>query len=146
MIVTIYTDASTLHQRGARSGIGIVVTLFGEVYKTVGMYVGQGLSNTEAETLAILIGLKEARDIDNVDELHLVRICSDCIPAIDLANGDATLKESTPKEVIQIVEKIDELVFSMSCPVEYQWVRAHNGNEYNEMADALAYEHAHAMD
>ena len=34
----------------------------------------------------------------------------------------------------------------MSCPVEYQWVRAHNGNEYNEMADELAYEHAHPID
>lgn len=146
MIVTIYTDASTLHQQDSRSGIGVVVTMFGEVYQTVGMYVGKGLSNTEAETLAILIGLKKARDIDKVDELHLVRICSDCIPAIDLANGDAHLKESATNEVIQIVEKIDELVFSMSCPVEYQWVRAHNGNEYNEMADELAYEHAHSID
>ena len=41
----------------------------------------------------------------------------------------------------RILEKIDELVFAISCPVEYQWVKAHNGNEYNEMADEL-YEHA----
>lgn len=146
MIVTIYTDASTLHQSDSRSGIGVIVTLFGEVYKTVGMYVGQGLSNTEAETLAILIGLKEAREIDEIEDLHLVRICSDCIPAIDLANGDTQVKESAPKEAVRIVEKIDELVFGMSCPVEYQWVRAHNGNKYNELADELAYEHAQPMD
>ena len=146
MIVTIYTDASTLPEQDSRSGIGVIVTLFGEIYKTVGMYVGKGLDNTQAELLAILMGLKEARDIDKADDLHLVRICSDCIPAIDLAYGDSQVKESSPKEVSRMVEKIDELVFSMSCPVEYQWVRAHNGNHYNEMADELAYEHAQPMD
>lgn len=145
MIVTIYSDASTLHQQDSRSGIGVVVTMFGEVYKTVGMYVGR-MSNTDAELMAILIALKEAREVDKVDELDLVRICSDCIPAIDLACGDASLHSNSTEEAIQIVEKIDALAFGMSCPIEYQWVRAHNGNQYNEMADELAYEHAHPVD
>ena len=145
MIVTIYTDASTLHQQDSRSGIGVIVTIFGDIYKTVGMYVGK-MSNTDAELMAILIALKEAREIDRVDELNLVRICSDCIPAIDLACGDTSLHSNSTEEAVQIVEKIDALAFDLSCPVEYQWVRAHNGNKYNEMADELAYEHAHPMD
>lgn len=145
MIVTVYSDASTLHQHDSRSGIGVIVTLFGEVYKTVGMYIGR-MSNTDAELMGILIALKEARDLDKVDNLDLVRICSDCIPAIDLACGDANLNENSSEEAIRIVEKIDSLAFAMTCPVEYQWVRAHNGNHYNEMADELAYEHAQPMD
>ena len=47
--------------------------------------------------------------------------------------------------ITEFIEKIDELTFLLDCPIEYQWVRAHNGNHYNEMADELAYEHAHKI-
>ena len=142
MIITIYSDASTLKDQNNRSGIGLVVTMFGEVYKTVGMYVG-ALNNTNAELLGILLALKEAREIDEIDEVHLVRVCCDCIPAIDLACGDSQVSVHN-QEGARILEKIDELTFAMSCPIEYQWVKSHNGNEYNEMADELAYEHANS--
>ncbi len=145
MIVTLYSDASTLPKQGFRSGIGIVVTMFGEVYKTVGMYVGK-MNNIDAELMGILIALKEAREIEQVEQVNLVRICCDCIPAMDLACGDASLTRKSTKEAAMILEKIDELTFSLGCPVEYQWVRAHNGNHYNEMADDLAYEHAHPIE
>ena len=140
MIITIYSDASTLKDENNRSGIGLVVTMFGEVYKTVGMYVG-ALNNTNAELLGILLALKEAREIELVDDVDLVRVCCDCIPAIDLACGDSQVSVEN-EEGARILEKIDELTFAMSCPIEYQWVKSHNGNEYNEMADELAYEHA----
>ena len=145
MIVTLYSDASTLPDQGFRSGIGVIVTLFGEVYKTVGMYVGK-MNNIDAELLGILIALKEAREIEEVDDVDLVRICCDCLPAMDLACGDASLTNKSSKEAAMILEKVDEITFLLNCPVEYQWVRAHNGNHYNEMADELAYEHAHPID
>jgi ribonuclease HI len=63
-----------------------------------------------------------------------------------LACGETSLHSNSTEEAVQIVEKIDALSFDLSCPVDYQWVRAHNGNEYNEMADELAYEHAHPID
>lgn len=143
MIITIYTDASTLKDQDNRSGIGLVVTMFGEVYKTVGMYVGK-LNNTNAELLGILLALKEARELDEIDDIHVVRICCDCIPAIDLACGDSQVSVDN-QEGASIIEKIDELSFAISCPIEYQWVKAHNGNPYNEMADELAYEHANSL-
>jgi len=145
MIVTVYCDASTLPDYDDRSGIGVIVTLFGEVYKTIGMYVGK-LRNTDAELMGILIALKEARDVDRVHKIDLVRVCCDCIPAMDLAVGEVHITSKDRVEATKILEKIDELTFAMSCPVEYQWVRAHNGNKYNELADELAYEHAHPMD
>lgn len=145
MIVTVYCDASTLPDHDDRSGIGVIVTLFGEVYKTVGMYVGE-LRNTDAELLGILMALKEAREVDKVDKITLVRVCCDCIPAIDLAVGDAQIVSANRVEASMILEKIDEITFAMSCPVEYQWVRAHNGNKYNELADELAYEHAQPIE
>ncbi len=143
MIITIYSDASTLKQDSNRSGVGLVVTMYGEVYKTVGMYVGK-LNNINAELLGLLLALKEAREIDYTEELHLVRICSDCLPAIDLACGDASPATSN-RAAVAILDKLDELTQSISCPIEYQWVRAHNGNKYNEMADELAYQHAHSV-
>ena len=75
MIITIYSDASTLKDQNNRSGIGLVVTMFGEVYKTVGMYVGV-LNNTNAELLGILLALKEAREIDEIDEVQLESVAT----------------------------------------------------------------------
>ena len=144
MIVTLYSDASTLPQQENRSGIGVVVTMLGEIYKTVGMYVGK-MNNIDAELMGILIALKEAREIEAVDDVNLIRICCDCIPAMDLACGDTSLNKNSSEEAAMILEKIDELTFLLDCPIEYQWVRAHNGNHYNEMADELAYEHAHKI-
>ena len=43
-----------------------------------------------------------------------------------------------------IANKLDELSMSLDAPVEFQWVKSHNGNHYNEIADGIAaYEHAH---
>ena len=53
MIITIYSDASTLKQDSNRSSVGLVVTMYGEVYKTVGMYVGK-LTNINAELLGFV--------------------------------------------------------------------------------------------
>lgn len=139
MTINVYTDASVLTQQGNKSGVGVVVTIEGEIYKTVGQYIGR-TDIVTAELLAILIGLKEARDVSKHLDPPLVRICSDCVPALDIATGDSSPQKAMTQ---MIAEKIDEICFELDAEVDFQWIRSHNGNKYNEMADQIAYEHAH---
>jgi ribonuclease HI len=137
--VNVYTDASTLLHNGGLSGIGVVVCIEGQVHETLGKHLGV-VDSATAEVIGILAGLKQARDLSRVAEVTLVRICCDCKPALDLACGDGVTSNNTTHLVL---EKIDEISMQIPCPVEFQWVKAHNGNKFNEMADQLAYEHAH---
>lgn len=142
MILNIYTDASTLVDQGNVSGIGVVVTFDNEIYKTIGQHVGE-TNIIDAELFAMVVALKEAKEIVELMEsepVTLVRIISDCMPALDIAVGDGAPKN---KITWAIANKIDELHMALDIPVEFQWVKAHNGNYYNEIADGIAYEHAH---
>lgn len=139
MKVNVYTDASTLLHDGGVSGIGIVVCIDGQVHETLGKHLGV-MDSATAEVVGILVGLKQARDLSKLAEVDLVRICCDCRPALDLACGEGATNNHTTH---LILEKIDEIVMQIPCPVEFQWVKAHNGHKFNEMADQIAYLHAH---
>ncbi len=137
--MNVYTDASTLLHNGGLSGIGVVVCIEGQVYETMGKHLGV-VDSATAEVIGILAGLKLAKGLSKGAEISLVRICCDCKPALDLACGEGTTSNYTTH---LILEKIDEVAMQIPCPVEFQWVKAHNGNKFNEMADQIAYEHAH---
>lgn len=142
MILNIYTDASTLTDQGNVSGIGVVVTFDNEIYKTIGQHVGE-IKTMDAELFAMVIALKEAKEVIELMEsepVTLVRIISDCMAALDIAVGDGEPKTNI---TWAIANKLDELHTTLSVPVEFQWVKSHNGNYYNEIADGIAYEHAH---
>ena len=59
----------------------------------------------------------------------------DCQSAVDLVIGNST---SDIDRINDILEEIDELVEKLT-KVEFQWVRGHNGNQYNEIVDSVAY-------
>lgn len=142
MILNIYTDASTLTDQNNASGIGVVITFDDEVYKTIGQHIGE-LNITDAELFAMVVALKEAKEVVSIleqDPVTLVRIISDCMSALDIAVGDGAPKSNT---TWLIANKLDELSMAIDSPIEFQWVKAHNGNHYNEIADSIAYEHAH---
>ena len=142
MILNIYTDASTLTDQNNASGIGVVITFDNEIFKTIGQHVGQ-LKVMDAELFAMTVALKEAKEVIEVleeEQVTLVRIISDCMSALDIAVGDG---EPKTEVTWMIANKLDELSMSLDAPVEFQWVKSHNGNHYNEIADGIAYEHAH---
>lgn len=141
MNLNIYTDASTIGEDQDASGIGVVVTFNNEIFKTVGQHLGN-LKITDAELFAMVVALKEAKEvIETLDSpVHLVRVISDCMAALDIAVGDGEPKHEM---TWMISNKLDELCHEIPVPIEFQWVRAHNGNYFNEIADGIAYEHAH---
>jgi ribonuclease HI len=69
----------------------------------------------------------------------LVRIISDCTAALDLASGEG---RSDNKEIGDLLEILDELSVEITCPIEFQWVKAHSNHRMNDLADYLAYHHA----
>ena len=139
MKVDVYTDASSLTHDDSRSGIGVVVCLHGRIFKTVGMYVGK-MSSTEAEVMGILQGLREAEMICMHTKVTSVVIICDCMPALDMVVGET---QAQNEDIQEMLEAIDEACIDLDCPVVFQWVKSHNSNEFNELADKIAYEHAH---
>ena len=139
MNLDIYTDASSLTHDDSKSGIGVVVCMYGRIFKTVGMYVGK-MSSTEAEIMGILQGLREAEMIQANASVSRVSIICDCLPALDLVVGES---QAQSDDIQEMLEAIDESCIEPDCSVVFQWVKSHNNNEFNEMADKIAYEHAH---
>ena len=90
-----------------------------------------------AELIAICYGLDEAARICNdLDiDVELLRICSDCQSALDLCVGET---EPNTEEDARILDSIRNLSSKFKI-VEFQWVRAHAYNKFNEMADTIAY-------
>ena len=71
----------------------------------------------------------------------MVRVCSDCESALDLCVGDS---EPSSQEAHRILESIRRISLRFRV-VEFQWVRAHANNRYNELADSVAYQIAHRL-
>ena len=139
MTINCYTDASCVPiSNGNISAIACVVVINGskKVLSVSGRAIGDFKSST-AELIAICYGLDEARktckDIDL--KPSLVRICSDCLPALDLCVGEA---EASNGEDLRVLENIRELSERFKT-VEFQWVRSHSNNKFNELADTVAY-------
>ena len=72
-------------------------------------------------------------------QIGLLRICSDCESALDLASGDSHTEQD---DLINLVKAIDVQCNNVPFDIEFQWVRSHSNHEYNDLADTLAYSHA----
>jgi len=138
-IYNFYTDASTINSNyGSSSGIAVVVVNIDEqrMIFSIGKTIDVG-NNIEAELKAIELALISGHSLLKEDDL--IRICSDCEPALEIAEGDVI---SYKKELREVGESIDQIIKDYRCDIEFQWVRGHADNEFNNMTDYLAYHHA----
>ena len=136
----MYTDASVLIDEDNEAGVGIVVycTEYKRIIHSSGIYINRVDGPTTAELVAIIYGINEVKRVieDGSYNPKLVRIISDCTSALDLAAGDGGTDDECISELLEI---LDETSTDVSCPIEYQWVKAHSNHKMNDIADYLAY-------
>lgn len=141
MTITIYTDGSTLDNNGSEDvispgGIGYVI-----LYNGIEMRGSKGYFNTtnnRMEMLAIITPLEELQTPTEVD------IFTDSLISIKSMTewGEKWCKQGWKTSRGRPLKNLD-LIFRLKALMEYHtvsytWVKSHDGNYYNELADTLA--------
>lgn len=130
-ILKIYTDGSCLKNPGGVGGYGGV--LLTEPPTLISGHIPAPTTNNRAEITAVLYALFHAQSLG----YKRIKIYSDSEYTINCATGVYNRNAN-----LDLWDLID-LALSTLHYAEFHWVRGHNGNEYNELADKLANEGAH---
>lgn len=141
----VYTDGSCYPNPGPSAYAAIIVGPNNQIARRTSGYLGIG-TNNQAEFEAILHGLKSLPDdAETVTVLTDSQYCMNCVTRWHhgwdkrgwYTKSGQPVKNS---DLIQaIVDEVNILRFE-GVKVEFQWVRGHNENQFNEMADRLAKE------
>jgi len=107
-------------------GVGIVA-YYGEIKKTFSLHEGEG-TNNRAELLAVIRALETVK----YPNISHVEIYTDSEWTVNTLNGNYKAKKN-----LDLIEKAKELIGKMK-KVEIIWIKGHNGNPDNELADKLA--------
>ncbi len=141
MIISVYTDGSCNNDIGVGSyGYVITAKFKGENYMkkySSGKY--RDTTNNRMELKAII------KALENIDGGHTIDIYSDskyCVDGINqwLDNWIAKNKLSSKMNagVWERFRRVRQSHKDRGTTLNVTWVRGHNGNEFNEMADKLA--------
>ncbi|MBD3255985.1 MAG: reverse transcriptase-like protein [Candidatus Lokiarchaeota archaeon] len=128
-MIRIYTDGSCKPTNPGPAGFGVVVVMDGEVFSATGTYIGVATNNV-AELKAVEYAM-----------IFLESLGLDWEPSVIVSDSQYVIGLM---EKNWIAKKNQELVASMRKRLEgfpnlsFEWVRGHNGDQYNEMADQLA--------
>ena len=126
-MVEIYTDGSCLKNPYGPSGSGVVM-IYGKYVKTISYSIGSS-TNNRAELTAILKALQNIKEAKR----HMpITIYTDSRYAIGVCT-----KATRANKNQDLVYPILELLSNFS-EVKFKWIKGHNGNRWNEIADRLA--------
>lgn len=135
MILNIYTDGSCRPSNPGKCGAGVVILNDeNKVVHSISEYLGEGTNNI-AELSSIKIALEwiiknqEHYKISSWDS-HNIYTDSNYAVGLFTKNWNPKKNKELVKEVRGLLEDFPNTSIS--------WVKAHNGNKYNEMADQLA--------
>jgi ribonuclease HI len=140
MPISIYTDGSCHGNPGPGGYAAVIVNPDGTHREIVGG--DPATTNNRMEMIAAIVALEA---FPHGTEL---RIVSDSRYLVDgmnewlddwKARGWKTSKKKTP-ENLDLWRRLNSL--AMRRKVEWEWIRAHNGDQFNELADRLANEAA----
>lgn len=127
---TAYTDGSckTSTKEG---GLGIVILKGDEIFK---MYSKRykDVTNQKMELGAIIIALSIIQKLADVDDE--IEIVSDSAYAL----GCSQHPEWKVNKNHLLRYKLNDVINSTKQSITFTWVKGHNGNKYNEIADGLA--------
>ena len=126
MKYTIYTDGgySQVHNVGA---FAYVMLDENNNILRKGAWKIKNETNNRAELKAIITGVYHLPD-DATD----VVICSDSQYALYTLSGKWGRKSNT-----DLFPVFDKIIKDRNLKIDYEWVRGHNGNLYNEMCDDM---------
>lgn len=127
--VLIYTDGSKT-ETGV--GSGIVMYINTEPVHQLQYRLDNRCSNNQAEQIAILKALEELKVIDN-ETGKTAAIHTDSKVTMDLLRNN--YKHNT---LIEDIKKHIRILQLENWKIHFTWVKAHIGNEGNELADRLA--------
>lgn len=138
--IIVHTDGSCHNNPGGSSGYGIIIQKDGEVSKSAKGF--KHSTNNRMELMAVIAALEQ---LDDADAKRPIKICSDSKYVTDTFNKkwiDVWVKKGfrgrKNKDLWQaLLKQLDRF-----SDVEWIWVRGHDGNSMNELADLLANEHA----
>jgi len=125
-----YTDGSC-RTSTKEGGLGVVILKDEEIVK---MYAKQykDVTNQKMELGAIIIALSIISNLAKEDDE--IEIVSDSAYAL----GCAQHPEWKVNKNHLLRYRLNDTISSIKIPIKFTWVKGHNGNKYNEMADGLA--------
>lgn len=130
-----FKDEHTDSKGACGSGIVCVESDSDKIQFLLGEFIGIQTNNF-AEFKAIEIGLEEIKQRFEVDESLDIEVISDSKMAVNILAGNW----NTDKDhILEVVDRIQELEEELGVVIRYEWVKAHIGVHYNELADYLAY-------
>ena len=130
----IWTDGSKGEHGDAGVGVVIVNRDLDGIEYLFGEYIGKHTSNY-AEFYAVQRALETVYErIQSPTRLE-IQIRSDSQLLVKGMNGEFNIKEPA---LARIKANIEKLHFRLRVEPDYIWVKAHVGNQLNELADLLA--------
>lgn len=127
-MVEIYTDGSCLKNPNGPSGSGVIMIYKGRA-RVLSYSLGDS-TNNRAELMAI----KKALEVIKPDKRHFpIIFYTDSKYAIGVLTGKMKAAKN-----LDIIEETRQMLLNFP-QVEFKWVKGHNGNRWNEVADRLAF-------
>lgn len=138
----VYTDGSCLGNPGP-GGVGVVILKDGVVLDKLS-YGVQHTTNNRMELEATIVGIAYIRENYSVNDPIKVYTDSNYV-----VKGMTEWRAGWVKKKFKGVKNLDlwQMLFETNDtnPCTYQWVKAHNGDVYNELANDLAQDAAKEM-
>lgn len=134
--VDIYCDGACSGNPGP-AGIGIVIIVDDKISLRYGEFIGRATNNI-AELTAILRALTLINRYYKcyfTSSICSITIHSDSMYAINCANDTFTITKNK-----DIIKEIREYIANCKDDLTFEYVKGHNGDKYNELADVLARE------
>ena len=141
-ILYIWTDGSCLRNPGP--GGWAAILQYNDHKKTISGGV-KDTTNNQMELLAAIKSLEKIKNERNTDKIHIFSDSKYVIQGITswITSWKKNNWKNSNKKSIKnkdLWQTLDSLNAELS--VNWQWIKAHSGNIYNEMADSLAREAA----
>ncbi len=129
MDIKIYTDGSCKPTNPGPAGFGIVIIVDGEVVAAISRFIGVATNNVaEIEAIHHSLALLQERGL----AWNEATIYTDSQYAMGLFNRNWQARKN--QELANMIKRKLENFPNL----KFEWVKGHNGDRFNEMADDLS--------